>query len=250
MHLVVGADRGDRVEERPSARCWQYESHCIAAGVHGLVTSASPLTVISPPASPWRAGVVAGVVSATVVSRGHRRCRCRRSEPLWPPSRPVGGVACRRRPSCRKTAAMSPRLSTTAVMARLLDRCLYSHHFPLIRMMFCVVQRDGCDVTLITGRLSGTLVCAVQLVNDTERIRCAIVPPLRDQYLRAAPHATLGAASPLRRDHATRHAAAVAGGVRATTIRRRDLSVFTAAFLAERGYCCDSGCRHCPYVID
>ena len=25
------------------------------------------------------------------------------------------------------------------------------------------------------------------------------------------------------------------------------LSVFTAAFLADRGYCCGSGCRHCPY---
>ena len=23
--------------------------------------------------------------------------------------------------------------------------------------------------------------------------------------------------------------------------------VFTAAFLQKRGYCCDSGCRHCPY---
>lgn len=25
------------------------------------------------------------------------------------------------------------------------------------------------------------------------------------------------------------------------------LFVFTAAFLRKRGYCCDSGCRHCPY---
>lgn len=25
------------------------------------------------------------------------------------------------------------------------------------------------------------------------------------------------------------------------------LLVFTAAFLRKRGYCCDSGCRHCPY---
>jgi hypothetical protein len=23
--------------------------------------------------------------------------------------------------------------------------------------------------------------------------------------------------------------------------------VFTAHFLTERGYCCGSGCRHCPY---
>jgi hypothetical protein len=26
--------------------------------------------------------------------------------------------------------------------------------------------------------------------------------------------------------------------------------VFTARFLAERGSCCDSRCRHCPYVAD
>ena len=25
------------------------------------------------------------------------------------------------------------------------------------------------------------------------------------------------------------------------------LYVFTASFLKRRGYCCDSGCRHCPY---
>jgi hypothetical protein len=25
------------------------------------------------------------------------------------------------------------------------------------------------------------------------------------------------------------------------------LLVFTAAFLLKRGYCCESGCRHCPY---
>jgi len=25
-------------------------------------------------------------------------------------------------------------------------------------------------------------------------------------------------------------------------------SVFTAQFLIDRGYCCESGCRHCPYV--
>jgi len=24
--------------------------------------------------------------------------------------------------------------------------------------------------------------------------------------------------------------------------------VMTAAYLAERGYCCHAGCRHCPYL--
>ena len=25
------------------------------------------------------------------------------------------------------------------------------------------------------------------------------------------------------------------------------LYVFTASYLKRRGYCCDNGCRHCPY---
>lgn len=25
--------------------------------------------------------------------------------------------------------------------------------------------------------------------------------------------------------------------------------VFTEAFLRRRGYCCESGCRHCPYAF-
>lgn len=28
------------------------------------------------------------------------------------------------------------------------------------------------------------------------------------------------------------------------------LSVFTAVFLADRGYCCESGCRHCPFEAE
>ncbi|WP_170863196.1 DUF5522 domain-containing protein [Pseudozobellia thermophila] len=26
--------------------------------------------------------------------------------------------------------------------------------------------------------------------------------------------------------------------------------VFTAQYLQKRGYCCESGCRHCPYGFD
>jgi hypothetical protein len=28
------------------------------------------------------------------------------------------------------------------------------------------------------------------------------------------------------------------------------LMVLTARFLRKRGYCCDNGCRHCPYRED
>jgi hypothetical protein len=45
-----------------------------------------------------------------------------------------------------------------------------------------------------------------------------------------------------------RHRAAVARGELTYTDPATARSVFTSAFLAERGYCCESGCRHCPYV--
>src|SRR6478735_12430650 len=44
-------------------RMWQYESHCTAAGVHGLATSASPATRSTPP-------YVAGASGAWVESGG------------------------------------------------------------------------------------------------------------------------------------------------------------------------------------
>jgi hypothetical protein len=56
--------------------------------------------------------------------------------------------------------------------------------------------------------------------------------------------------SPKHRGYAegmARHAAAVAAGRAAYADPVTGLTVFTAAFLVERGYCCESGCRHCPY---
>ena len=44
-----------------------------------------------------------------------------------------------------------------------------------------------------------------------------------------------------------RHAAAVLAALPAYTDPATGNSVFTAVFLADRGYCCESGCRHCPY---
>lgn len=44
-----------------------------------------------------------------------------------------------------------------------------------------------------------------------------------------------------------RHRAAIAAGDPAYRDPVSGLAVFTAQFLADRGYCCDSGCRHCPY---
>ena len=43
------------------------------------------------------------------------------------------------------------------------------------------------------------------------------------------------------------HGAACAKGEPCYRDPATGLSVMTAAFLATRGYCCSSGCRHCPY---
>jgi hypothetical protein len=49
-------------------------------------------------------------------------------------------------------------------------------------------------------------------------------------------------------DGMQRHAEAIARGAAAYLDPVTGLAVFTARFLADREYCCGSGCRHCPYV--
>jgi hypothetical protein len=72
-----------------------------------------------------------------------------------------------------------------------------------------------------------------------------------DRALRSLtePHPTRLAPDHPRRDailaaHATALAAGQAGYLDPDT----GLFVLTAGFLADRGTCCDRGCRHCPYV--
>jgi hypothetical protein len=77
-----------------------------------------------------------------------------------------------------------------------------------------------------------------------------IVPDLRVEYLeRAHPH-RLSPRHPRFVEIVERHSRAVAAGEPTYEDPVTGLSVFTAAFLADRGYCCDSGCRHCPFVND
>jgi hypothetical protein len=46
---------------------------------------------------------------------------------------------------------------------------------------------------------------------------------------------------------AARHQAALEGGEPGYIDPDSGLFVLTAAYLAARGECCGSGCRHCPY---
>jgi hypothetical protein len=75
------------------------------------------------------------------------------------------------------------------------------------------------------------------------------VPTLRDQYLATAHPQRLAPRHPRFEEITARHAAAVAANAPCYIDPDSGLTVFTAAFLADRGYCCDSGCRHCPFLI-
>ena len=44
------------------------------------------------------------------------------------------------------------------------------------------------------------------------------------------------------------HTDALADGADTYVDPGSGFTVLTAAYLARRGHCCDSGCRHCPYV--
>jgi Family of unknown function (DUF5522) len=74
-----------------------------------------------------------------------------------------------------------------------------------------------------------------------------LVPPVRPEPMEPHP-------SRLATDHPFRGAVLAAHdhAVRAGRSRYPDpltgYWVFTAAHLLERGTCCASGCRHCPYV--
>jgi len=74
------------------------------------------------------------------------------------------------------------------------------------------------------------------------------MPTLRDEW-RHVPHPRrLSEHHPRRAEILGRHDDALHRGEPVYTDPMSGLSVFTAEFLASRGYCCDSGCRHCPYV--
>jgi Family of unknown function (DUF5522) len=63
------------------------------------------------------------------------------------------------------------------------------------------------------------------------------------------PHPSrLSTRHPLYAEVLAAHAAALERGAPFYVDPSSGLSVLTAGYLAARGACCDSGCRHCPYV--
>jgi hypothetical protein len=75
------------------------------------------------------------------------------------------------------------------------------------------------------------------------------VPALRPDHL-VQPHPRRLDPLHARRDEImASHDSAVRDGRTSYRDPVSGLTVFTADFLARRGYCCDSGCRHCPFVV-
>ncbi len=75
------------------------------------------------------------------------------------------------------------------------------------------------------------------------------VPPLPDDLVDPHPD-RLDRARPDCATILAAHRRAVAAGRTNYVDPATGWTVLTARFLWERGTCCDSGCRHCPYVED
>ena len=73
------------------------------------------------------------------------------------------------------------------------------------------------------------------------------MPSLRADHLRPHP-ARFSVRSALDAAALEAHDEAVAHDRDRYRDPRTGYWVFTASYLARRGACCDSGCRHCPYV--
>jgi len=72
--------------------------------------------------------------------------------------------------------------------------------------------------------------------------------PLADRPLTEPSPARLAPDHPGRDGVLAAHARALELGEATYADPVSGLAVFTAAFLADRGTCCDAGCRHCPYT--
>ena len=69
-----------------------------------------------------------------------------------------------------------------------------------------------------------------------------------DRSLREPHPARLPVDTPRRAEILAAHDAALARGEAGYVDPVSGLFVLSAAYLAGRGFCCDQGCRHCPYV--
>ena len=72
--------------------------------------------------------------------------------------------------------------------------------------------------------------------------------PLRLDWRHQPAPSRLPLDRPDRDEILARHDRALASGMSTYLDPASNWIVFTADYLAERGYCCSAGCRHCPWV--
>ena len=77
----------------------------------------------------------------------------------------------------------------------------------------------------------------------TERVPLADRGPDEPHPTRLAPN------HPRRAEILAAHRAARLSGATSYTDPDTGYLVMTSTYLADRGTCCDQGCRHCPYVV-
>jgi hypothetical protein len=89
----------------------------------------------------------------------------------------------------------------------------------------------------------------LQVSADTEgMVERRVVKPLAGRPLDAPHPSRMASAHPLYERILAAHRSALAEGAAMYEDPATGLYVMTAATLADRGWCCDQGCRHCPYL--
>jgi len=73
--------------------------------------------------------------------------------------------------------------------------------------------------------------------------------PLAQRPLTLPAATRLPMEAPGRAEMLAAHAAAMERGEAGYIDAQSGLFVLTARFLADRGTCCERGCRHCPYEV-
>ena len=70
---------------------------------------------------------------------------------------------------------------------------------------------------------------------------------MRDGWREAPSPTRLAPDHPAFAEIQRRHAAACASGLSTYLDPGTGFTVLTADYVADRGYCCSQGCRHCPW---
>ena len=102
-------------------------------------------------------------------------------------------------------------------------------------------------VAAMLGRCCGD-VAAVDATGDTADVSSGN-QELRPGWRHDPVPTRLTGDSQTRAEVLSRHDAAMERSMPTYIDPTSGFSVFSAGFLAARGYCCESGCRHCPYIV-